>query len=232
MGNICNTCAFLFERLDGANDRVTLEKIEKELANGVLGLTTDTVSAVTEALPAGSYEACLLTCRPVVAQPYAPNDYFSHDQIQLYGIDPFWGLPHDPRTEYYRVHAQSIEPRRKLFEFVVPMFPHTWLKPDVVQRYRALLAEGTRPTALAVSVVDVKGPAVYEGEDDDHLCLTHYLLDGHHKFLGCSAVRPRDQPPLLSEHRPEHLDRGRPREGARGSGSDGCCLTGRTERRS
>jgi hypothetical protein len=41
-------------------------------------------------------------------------------------------------------------------------------------------------TAVAVSVLDVKGPADWVGEEPsgplEHWCLTHYLLDGHHKL--------------------------------------------------
>ena len=41
-------------------------------------------------------------------------------------------------------------------------------------------------TAVAISILDVKGPTTWVGEQDpdpvEHWCFTHYLLDGHHKL--------------------------------------------------
>ncbi|MBW8723883.1 MAG: hypothetical protein JF625_01815 [Inquilinus limosus] len=54
--------------------------------------------------------------------------------------------------------------------------------------YEALLAAGSVPTAVAISLLDVKGPAM---RGIDHWCLTHYLLDGHHKLAAAArAGRP------------------------------------------
>src|SRR5205823_5496435 len=76
----------------------------------------------------------------------------------------------------------------RLFEFIVPMFPHTWLKPDVVATYRSTSTDGQAPTGIAISMLDVKEPAVWKGEPDvtAHWCLAHYLLDGHHKVFAAS----------------------------------------------
>jgi len=51
-----------------------------------------------------------------------------------------------------------------------------------------MIAAGAMPTAVALSVLDVKGPAMC---GVDHWCLAHYLLDGHHKVAAAaSAGRP------------------------------------------
>jgi len=54
------------------------------------------------------------------------------------------------------------------------------------------------PTALAISLLDVKAPAVWEKEPDvtAHWCLVHYLLDGHHKLF--ASTQENRQVGLLS----------------------------------
>jgi hypothetical protein len=179
IGNICNTCAFFFERLGGANRSVAVDELERAFTDGVSSLTSELTSTLVQVLPSGKYRACLVSGRPAVVTPSGSNDYFCQEQVALHGVDTFWGLPHAPRTEYYRFGQVDLSPQRTLFEFVVPMFPHGWLKPEVIARYEGAFARGGRPTAFAISILDVKGPAEQESE---HACLTHYLLDGHHKM--------------------------------------------------
>jgi hypothetical protein len=66
------------------------------------------------------------------------------------------------------------------------MFPEASLDPDRIAFYAEALREGRRPTAVALSVLDVKGPA-----DDgvDHWCLAHYLVDGHHKVAAAAYIQ-------------------------------------------
>lgn len=77
-----------------------------------------------------------------------------------------------------------------LFEFIIPMFPKSFLHPDALASHRAALLAGETPTALAVSILDVKQPADWEGnpELNTHWCLAHYLLDGHHKTFAASEL--------------------------------------------
>lgn len=39
------------------------------------------------------------------------------------------------------------------------------------------------PTAVRISILDVKSPVDWEGDKviTSHWCLVHYLIDGHHK---------------------------------------------------
>ena len=79
---------------------------------------------------------------------------------------------------------------RGLFEFIVPMFPKRWLDTEAVSSYRNELLAGSTPTALALSILDIKQPADWEGDPEinSHWCLSHYLLDGHHKTLAASEL--------------------------------------------
>jgi hypothetical protein len=73
------------------------------------------------------------------------------------------------------------------------MFPSNYLHADAVAAYKASLSRGVVPTALAISVLDVKQPAVWQGEREitEHWCLSHYVLDGHHKlYAAAQAGKP------------------------------------------
>jgi hypothetical protein len=190
IGNICGTCEFFFERLEGANDKVSPAELSKILKGGITQLDDDIVHKVTAALPIGEYSAMLVECVPRRVMPSEPGDYFREEQVALWGGNSFWGLPHYTKTEYYRTDPISMTNARGLFEFVIPMFPKTFLHADALDLYRAALSTGTTPTALALSVLDIKQPADWEGspEINAHWCLSHYLLDGHHKTFAASEL--------------------------------------------
>ena len=83
-----------------------------------------------------------------------------------------------------------MDGRAALYEFIIPTFPQNWLKQEPVTSYVSRLRAGEAPTAVALSVLDVKQPAT--SKDDtaitSHWCLGHYLLDGHHKVFAASKV--------------------------------------------
>jgi hypothetical protein len=193
IGNICGTCAFVFERLPGANDKLSPTELSARLRRGLTEIEEDVVRTATAVLPAGSYNASLLNCVPRLVLPAQRGDYFFEEQVALWGIDGFWGLPHYTKTEYYRTDLVKMSNRRGLFEFVVPMFPKNYLHTNAISSYRNALSEGVVPTALAISILDVKQPADWDGDPDitEHWCLSHYLLDGHHKvYAACELSRP------------------------------------------
>lgn len=193
LGNICNTCEVLFQRLGGANRTLSPDRLAAELGAGRPSMEPAWLGAVGELLPPGDYLPFYAQVAPTLVRPGAPGDYFAEEQVATWGLDAFWALPHDPRTEYYRGRTVGL-PRgrvsnRAIFEFVVPMVPHRWLDADRVAEYRARTA-GEPPTALALSILDVKGPATWHEEPAvaEHWCLVHYLLDGHHKAYAASLA--------------------------------------------
>lgn len=193
LGGICNTCSFLFERLQGANQSVTVAEVADELASGLSSLGNGVVNSWARALPEGEYVTCLFEADPMLVTPGSDADYFSREQVDLWGVDPFWGMPHHPRTEYYRVGSTPIGEAGSLFQFVVPMFPKNWLEPADISRYAAALERGERPTAVAISVLEFRQPAMWEEGDTvtEHWCLAHYLLDGHHKTFAAAQAGAR-----------------------------------------
>lgn len=198
IGNICGTCPFLFERLEGANDKVSPSGLSNGFRNGITSIDQKVIDAAMSILPIGAYKALLLSCIPRFIRPAGKGDYFFAEQIQLWGVDGFWGVPHYARNEYYRTEMSKIGDRGALFEFVVPMFPKRYLHEATIRSYDSILNRSTTPTALAVSILDVKEPAVGNGDSEitTHWCLAHYLLDGHHKM--CAAANAGKPISILS----------------------------------
>jgi hypothetical protein len=187
LGNIHQTCEFLFERLDGARTSINVENTAEALASGIRAISDPVVAQVGAGLPGDDYVACLSEAMLQLVRPGQPDDYFVKEQTALWGTDRFWDLPHDPRVSYYRAGEASLGNGMKLFQFVIPMFPESWLDPEVVSGYVRQVDDGGIPTAVAISLLDVKGPSDWKGEIDptEHWSLSHFLIDGHHKV--CAA---------------------------------------------
>ncbi len=191
IGNVCGTCSFFFERLDGANRSIGVADVVSELNAGISSATGPIVDALAQILPDGRYRPVLLRIAPKLVVPGSPGDYFAAEGVALFGLDPFWALPHHPRTEYYRLDALRVTRAEALYPFVVPTFPQSWLNPRQVETYRCLLRDGSAPTAVALGVLDVKQPAAGEegAEVNSHWCFANYLLDGHHKLFAANQTR-------------------------------------------
>ena len=118
-----------------------------------------------------------------------PTDYFVKEQIDLWGVDGFWGLPHNPMTEYYRTEKVRLDKDAGLFHFGVPIYPHNWLKSETLDFYRNQVGSKVTPTAVSISVLDVKQPANWKDspEFNTHYCFAHYLIDGHHKTYAAAS---------------------------------------------
>lgn len=187
----CGTCPFLFQRKGGANGTMSSEVEPLGDLEGPVTAVTDSVLAPFSALiPEGDYLPLLLEVTPTLVAPHDDLDYFTHEQVMTWGVDSFWGLPESPRALYYRTFQTRVTADEHLFEFVVPMVPPGWNERDRVQHYVDLMATGITPTAVALSTLDVCAPATDSDSTDyyTHWGLTHFLLDGHHKFEAAAAT--------------------------------------------
>jgi hypothetical protein len=192
LGINCQTCSLLFERLPGANQSIEIENTAEALRKGVEALSDAVVRTVGVGLPEGEYLAFLGETALQITYPRGRGDYFCEEQIELWGEDKFWCLPHDPRIPYFRAGESDIGESRKLFNFIVPMYPTKWLTFRAPSVYdRELLANGAG-TAVALSILDVRSPADWDGGETpdpvEHWCFTHYLIDGHHKLHSASEA--------------------------------------------
>jgi hypothetical protein len=187
---------FLFERMEGANRKLSIPALQQVLNEGLTGVDSAVVQTMAGLVPEGDYLPMLLELQPRLVMPMRPGDYFSEDQVATWGIDSFWGLPEYPRTPYYRTGTRQLDATSRLYEFVVPMVPPTWNDQQIVDQHANRLADSSRPTCLALSILDIRQPAdpdeAPEG-DIAHWCLAHFLLDGHHKIQAAANSQRRLQ---------------------------------------
>ncbi len=192
IGNICGTCSFYFKRLEGANQSIHPDNLLEQLNNGLTELDQETIDIVSKIIPNGKYKVILISIKPRLIELGKGDDYFAKEQIDLWGIDGFYGLPHHPKIRYYRGTDQNIKEKEKIFEFIIPIFPQTWLDSDRIDFYKNNISNNKIPTAIGLSVLDVKAPAEWiDDKEPDyigHWCLAHYILDGHHKIFAASQL--------------------------------------------
>jgi hypothetical protein len=199
----CETCHFLFERR--RSTRLSPEAVSEWLAAGADLLDERLLATVAALLPTGDYAVAVASVVPRRTGPCEHDDYFANESLELFGLDAYSGLPHSPRTPYWRVAtaelpelAERVGAARStggsasdlFFHFLVPMEPPTTLDPQRVAHYRELLDGTAEPAALGVSILDVRAPAVipWDKRADAswtwrrHWCLATFVLDGHHKL--------------------------------------------------
>jgi hypothetical protein len=193
LGNICETCAFLFEKREHASrtfsSTLSAGEISERLRASRDVMSVEFLKTIGEVLPQGCYRVILRSVRPTLVMPCDDRDYFRVEHRELFGVDSYYGVPHSPRTPYYRCPGFHVaSPESPLFEFIVPLHQPGTLDPDCVERYQALQT-AEAPTALAVGVLDVKGPANPANTRGvvEHWCLVNYLLDGHHKLQAAAC---------------------------------------------
>ena len=193
IGNVCGTCSFYFKRLDGASQSVKSKDIIQQLNEGINQLETESIKTVSAIIPDGKYKVVLLDVFPKLVELGGSLDYFTHEQVDVWEINGFYGLPHNPKIQYYRGTDNPMEDGKKVFEFIIPIFPQSWLDAERVEHYKRELEGGKMPTAISLTVIDIKSPArldpkLSNPEFPEHWCLAHYLLDGHHKVYAASML--------------------------------------------
>ncbi len=186
LGNVCDTCAFFFERLSETNNRLEVGELRQSLENGMTEITASVSETVIQLMPVSDYTVALLKIKPEQAIAGGTSDYFASEdrQFEEYIVDEGNIDLHDPKADYYRVGGRSeiVMPSSfgtaKGFEFLIPITSKRELNSVRIDHFVEALSNGGLPTAIAVSLLDVKGPSV---NDRTHWCLAHYILDGHHK---------------------------------------------------
>jgi hypothetical protein len=182
----CGTCPLVFERLEGSNRTLSSEDLQERLNVGLSSIDDDVLSAASQLIPEATYIPMLLATRPKLVMPADKSDYFAHEQVTHRGIDGFWGLPHSPKTPYYRSGSWQTGDHDFLFEFMIPMVPPAWNDRDHVAKYEEQIGAGAKPTVLALSVLDRTQPF---DSFDAHTGLMHFVLDGHHKLEAAANLK-------------------------------------------
>ncbi|MEA2677257.1 MAG: hypothetical protein QOJ81_1398 [Chloroflexota bacterium] len=208
IGGSCETCAFMFERTK--SNLLSPTAVADRLASGIGLLDDDIVNAAGSLLPTGDYAVLSASIKPSLTGPCEPDDYFSHESLDLFGMPAYEGVPTNPRTPYWRAGSRALPPGtgarasvdgprprptnpKHFFHFVIPLEPPHHLDSERVAHYQRQLEAGAEPAALGVSVLDVRAPAVTPWDKDEasyehgeHWCLATYLLDGHHKVAAAA----------------------------------------------
>lgn len=193
LGNICGTCAFFFERTEESNVSVKVGELTSTLATGIDHITPEIIEALGQIMPPGPYHAVLISLTPHLTAVGSDTDYFAIEQVEQIGIDPLEHGPYNPRIDYYRVTPISglavsgDEGRIDLsFDFIIPLLPQSELDEERISFYVQRIEAGEQPTAVAISLLDVKQPE-HDGVQD-HRCMAHYVIDGHHKLAAAART--------------------------------------------
>ena len=189
IGNVCDTCEFFFTRIEGSAKNINPKNITKKVNNGISTLDLKVIDSLKKIFPKGKYQVLLSQIQPKLVKLQSQNDYFCNEQSKLWEIDPMVGKPHSTKTEYYRLNTKKLEESNGLFEFLIPMFSQNQLDKKCVEEYINKIANDHKPTAIALSVLDIKQPCDWEEMNEDiktHWCLAHYLIDGHHKVYAAT----------------------------------------------
>ena len=181
----CGTCPLVFERLTGAGRVPSSEELEQLLNGGLAGIHETVLNAAEVLVPEATYVPLLLSVRPELVMPADASDYFAHEQVAHRGVEPFWGIPHHPKTPYYRGGTSALGEHEFLFEFVVPMVPPSWNQRERVDEYEGLIRSGAEPTVFALGILDHTQPF---DSRDAHTGLMHFVLDGHHKLEAAARL--------------------------------------------
>ncbi len=193
IGNVCGTCSFFFEKLIDNKKSINPKEVIEKLNVGLTSIDDNTIEILREIIPNGFYEIALLTIIPKFTVVGQPSDYFAKEQVDLWGIDGYYGVPHSPKVNYYRGTDKEIGDDRKIFEFFIPLTSPDNIDQTRVDFYKEQILKGNKPTAISLTILDIKEPAVWPDDDikpefTSHWCIAHYILDGHHKIKAASEL--------------------------------------------
>ncbi|USQ80026.1 hypothetical protein [Ornithinimicrobium faecis] len=121
----CGTCPALFKKLNEP-PIASLGLTNQRLNTGLDRIDDEVLRTYGNVLPKSVYTVLLLELTPQLVRPGTSSDYFSHEQVATWGVDPFVGAPEDPGTPYYRTFEAPVDDNRHLYGFVVPMVPPAW----------------------------------------------------------------------------------------------------------
>jgi hypothetical protein len=201
----CETCAYLFEKVRpsqpmseeaGQDDAGKLTELLKNLQRLPDEKTLATIGKI---FAVGTYSVMLLRLAPRLAFPGDQSDYFAHEVVDTWGVNRFSGVADSPLTPYYRLGTQAFGDvwyggKRLGVVLGAPLYPPTevaLMDPGVVASYREDLRNNrSRPTVLALGLVDDRGPADWHTDPTytRHLIVTLYILDGHHKIAAAAQA--------------------------------------------
>jgi len=166
LGNVCETCELLFSRVQTATLALAPAVVRANLQSGLRTIDQPLLDAIAPTLPTGTYRVSLITVRPTAI-------YRSTADAR------------EPPFTYCQSKDQRVDRHRTLHELILPVMGETTLDADRLEAYRMRFRAREQPTAVALSMVDVRYPSGRGFEWN----LIHFLLDGHQKLRAASQQR-------------------------------------------
>lgn len=185
-GNACGTCGTLFRNVADPRDRITDAAAAQLL--GSLDSVPDTgvLRRLGRILEPGSYRVDLVEAEVCLVEPGSADDLFVHEVVDMFER----GEEVNDQGPYYRlVPKWVVAQHAALAAIVAPLHATASLDPERVRYWRRQFELGVRPTALALSVVDVQERQVAGPEPSILHLLTFFLLDGHHRLMAAADLR-------------------------------------------
>lgn len=172
VSNICDTCPLILGRYNNGNFILTPEELSQKLRNGLTAISPEIIALLSSILPSGDYYAGLIQVSPIIARPYtyADKKKKSNEESQ------YW-WQNEPNF--------MLKAGCSLNELIEPLTLGTSLSLATINQFKERLSAGEAPTALALSVLDVRclsGKAL-------EVTLVHFLLDGHHKMKAAEELK-------------------------------------------
>jgi len=166
IGNICDTCEAIFDQMATVDLPLAPRELANQLREGLDSLPHEVIDTISVILPDRRYIASLLTIEPL-----------------------HFPAAHRLRGPNYHTIRQKTHLTNTVMlpEIFLPLIKENQYNPATIEAYEKTIALGKYPTALALSVLDVRylSGKAYEWQ------LAHFLLDGHHKIMAaCRVGRP------------------------------------------
>jgi hypothetical protein len=180
VGGECDTCGGWFSLVDGPARPCTPADLSKRLGSGLDRVDRPLLDLVTLLLPKGRYTVGLLR-----AIPFQRGDnewhWFESRAIQR---EVWRTMPAESSLEVPSEHTSGHVERYVETEDILPHIPLALVDWDRVSRYRHAIRDGARPTAMVLSMGEIRHP---QGERTE-VRLTHFVIDGHHKLLAAAQT--------------------------------------------
>ena len=177
------------------------EDISQELRIGLKEINADIVSSFAGLLETDEYVVNLLQFIPEFKDP-------NLTEKQKRAYDYITGDYGKVLTEFFMGRRWDFDENGSIGEIVLPLTSTKKLDQKTVMFYKEKLRNGHIPTAVAYSYVESRHPAAFgSGKLPDFGCLTHFMLDGHHKmFAAAELKKPISLLSFLSKKRSQVIE--------------------------
>lgn len=186
IGNICETCAAMFQKQDNATLPLTPSELSALFRSGLDGIPKDVVDTVGSILPKGSYHFSLLNIKPALIK-FRRTEFYLWENSRPVKVPKGW-LPKAEVINPWWFAQPDRSPgfqKGKLYEAALPLVSEKYFQRNEIEKYvSAIKKDKSNPTALALSVVDVRWVSARAFD----WRLIHFILDGHHKMMAASMA--------------------------------------------